>query len=197
MPFGKPLQTQGRIELGPFRAQLRDGVALLAYFRMQPQRPLGAIGGFHFDPVDIGGGEHQDADHEEMEDPHGQPPLITSARTGHAGNAAAMCAGAVLRSAARSLAERARGLAEISSSLAVTGRLVRTAKLGAACASSGRWRDPPPALARSPRKFLTMRSSSEWNDTTTSRPPGFNTRSAAASARCSSSSSPLTKIRSA
>src|ERR1700739_3191950 len=161
MPSAEPLQAQRRVELGPFRSQLRDGVALLAYFRMQPQRPLGAIGGFHFDPVDIGGGEHQDADHEEMEDPHGQPPLITSARTGHAGNAAAICAGAALRSAARSFAERARGLAEISSSFAITGRLVRTTKLGAACASSGRWRDPPPALARSPRKFLTMRSSSE------------------------------------
>src|ERR1700723_390714 len=161
MPLGEPLQAQRRVELGPFGPQLRDGVALFAYFGMQPQRPLGAIGRFHLDPVDIGCGEHQDTDHEEMEDPHGQPPLITSARTGHAGNAAATWAGAALRSAARSFAERARGLTESSSSSAVTGRLVRRTKLGAACAISGRWRDPPPALARSPRKFLTMRSSSE------------------------------------
>src|SRR5580704_12065863 len=158
MPFGESLQAQGRVELCPFRAQLRDGVALLAYFRMQPQRPLGAIGGFHFDPVDIGGGEHQDADHEEMEDPHGQPPLITSARTGHADNAAAACAGAAVRSAARSLAERARGLAETSAGPGVTGRLVKRPKLGVAWVTSGRCREPPPALARSVRKFLTMRS---------------------------------------
>src|SRR6202030_1061110 len=126
---------------------------------------LGAGGGFHLDPIDIGRGEHQDADHEEMEDAHGQPPLITSVRTGHAGNAAAACAGASVRSAARSFADRARGLAEISSSSGVTGRLVKMTNLGAAWAISGRCRDPPPAFARSTRKFLTMRSSSEWNDT--------------------------------
>ena len=42
-----------------------------------------------------------------------------------------------------------------------------------------------------------MRSSSEWNDTTTSRPPGLRTRSAAESASCNSSSSWLTKMRKA
>ncbi len=137
MAFGKTLQPQRGVEPGPFRAQHRDGVALLADFRMQPKHALGANGRFHLDPVDIGGGEHQDADHEEMEDPHGQPPLITSSRVGQAGNAAAACAGASVRSAARSLAERARGLAEISSSSAVTGRLVRMTKLGGSCAISG------------------------------------------------------------
>src|SRR5450631_1173608 len=161
MPFGEPLQPQWRVEPGPFGAQHRDGVALLADFRMQPQYALGAGGGFHLDPVDIGGGEHQHTDHEEVDDPHGQPPLITSARTGHAGNAAAACAAAVVRSAARNFADRARGLAEISRSSAMTGRLVKMTKLGARCAISGRCRDPPPALARSTRKFLTIRSSSE------------------------------------
>src|ERR1019366_1951716 len=115
----------------------RDGVALLANFRVQPKHALGAIGRFHLDPVDIGGGEHQHADDEEMQDPHGQPPLITSSRVGHAGSAAAACAGAAVRSAARNLPERARGLAEISASPAVTGRLVWMTKLGASCASSG------------------------------------------------------------
>ena len=42
-----------------------------------------------------------------------------------------------------------------------------------------------------------MRSSSEWNATTTSRPPGARIRSAAASAAASSPSSSLTKMRSA
>jgi hypothetical protein len=46
-------------------------------------------------------------------------------------------------------------------------------------------------------KRLTMRSSSEWKVTTTSRPPGFSTRSAATSAFASSPSSSLTKMRSA
>src|SRR5450631_2097349 len=197
MAFSQTLQPQRRVKPGPFRTQHRNGVALLANFRMQPQHALGAGGGIHLDPIDVSRGEHQSGDDEEMDDPHDQPPLITSSRTGHAGKAAAACAGASVRSAARSFAERARGLAEISSSSGVTGRLVKMTKLGAACAISGRCRDPPPALARSTRKFLTMRSSSEWNDTTTSRPPGFNTRSAAESARCSSSSSSLTKIRKA
>ena len=42
-----------------------------------------------------------------------------------------------------------------------------------------------------------MRSSSEWNETTTSRPPGLSMRSAAASAAASSPSSSLTNMRSA
>ena len=46
-------------------------------------------------------------------------------------------------------------------------------------------------------KRLTMRSSSEWKVTTTSRPPGFSARSAANSAFASSPSSSLTKMRSA
>ena len=125
MAFGKALQPQRRVELGPFGAQRRDGVALLADFRVQPQHALGARGRFHLDPVDIGRREHQHADDEEMDDPHDQPPLITSARTGHAGRLPAACAGAAVRSAARSFAERARGLADTSASPGVTGRLVR------------------------------------------------------------------------
>ena len=42
MPFGQALQAQGRIELGPFGAQRRDRIALLADLRMQPQHALGA-----------------------------------------------------------------------------------------------------------------------------------------------------------
>ena len=42
-----------------------------------------------------------------------------------------------------------------------------------------------------------MRSSSEWNAITTSRPPGLRMRSAAGNARASSPSSSLTKMRSA
>src|ERR1700687_5831503 len=156
MPFGETLQPLRRVKPGPFRTQHRDGVALLANFHVQPQHPLGAGGGVHLDAIDVSGGEHQGRDDEEVDEPHGQPPLITSLRVGHAGNAAATCAVASVRLAARSFADRARGLAEISSSSALTGRLVKMTKLGAACAASGKCRDPPPALARSTLKFFTM-----------------------------------------
>ena len=157
----RPCSRNGASSLVHSGAQHRDGVALLVNFRMQRStRSVRAVG-FHLDPVDIGRCEHQHAHHEEMEDAHGQPPLITSARPGHAGNAAASCVGAAVRSATRSFAERARGLAAISSAPGVTGRLVKRLKLGTAWASSADAADPPPALARSVRKFLTMRSSSE------------------------------------
>src|SRR5258705_13402132 len=138
MPFGKALQPQRRVEPRPFGAQRRDGVALLAHFGVEPQHPLGAGGGLHLDAVDIGGGEYQHADDEEMDDPHDQPPLMTSASDGHFGKLSAANAGASDRSAARSFADRARGLARTSSPPAVTGRLVRMRKLGATCATSGR-----------------------------------------------------------
>jgi hypothetical protein len=64
-------------------------------------------------------------------------------------------------------------------------------------ATSGRCREPAGARLRSVRNVLTMRSSSEWKATTTSRPLGLSTRSAAARPRASSVSSSLTKMRSA
>src|SRR5215210_8941488 len=103
MTLGETLQSLRRIQPRPFRAQYRDGVALLANFGMQPQYALGAGGGVHLDAIDVGGGEHHRGDHEEMDDAHAQPPLITSSRVGHLGNAAAGWAGASVRSAARSL----------------------------------------------------------------------------------------------
>ena len=154
MPFGQTLQPDRCIEFGPFRPQHRDGVALLADFRMQPQHPLGADSRCHLDPIDIGGREHQRADHEEMEDAHGQPPRISSESVGHAGSSAAACAGAAVRSAARSLADRARGLAATSASSGVTGRLVRTAKLGATCASAGQVPRPAAGLAALDQEIL-------------------------------------------
>ena len=63
--------------------------------------------------------------------------------------------------------------------------------------ASGMCREPVMASARSAMKRLTMRSSSEWNVTTASRPPGFSARSAASNALASSPSSSLTKMRSA
>jgi hypothetical protein len=55
---------------------------------------------------------------------------MTSSRVGHPGNVAAGCAGASVRSAPRSFADRARGFADISDAPGVSGRLVRMRKLG-------------------------------------------------------------------
>ncbi len=74
-----------------------------------------------------------------------------------------------------------------------------SAKLGAGpVLESGMWREAEGSLpARSTKKRLTIRSSSEWKVTTTSRPPGTSRRSAACRAATSSSSSPFTWMRSA
>jgi hypothetical protein len=83
-----------------------------------------------------------------MDDPHGQPPRITSEifgqDLGNDGSAALACAGAAVRAAARSFADRARGLSATSCSPGITGRRVRRSKLGGTAARSGRCRDPPP-----------------------------------------------------
>jgi hypothetical protein len=69
--------------------------------------------------------------------------------------------GASVRSAARSFAERARGLASTSASSGVSGRRVNARKLGGTAVGCGRCRDKEGALLRVVRKLLTMRSSSE------------------------------------
>ena len=106
-------------------------------------------------------------------------------------------AGAAVRTAARSLAERARGLAATSASEASIAPRVSRVKVGGSDRASGRCRDPRATWLRSCRKRLTMRSSSEWKATTTRRPPSLSTASAAPSACASSSSSRLMKMRSA
>src|SRR5690606_33409272 len=90
------------------------------------------------------------------------------------------------RMATPSLAERARGLAAIST---VDGRRTprpAQANAGGGTASGGRCRERagglPPA---SSMKRLTRRSSPEWKVTITRRPPGRNTSWAAASRRSS------------
>ena len=70
-------------------------------------------------------------------------------------------------------------------------------KMAGLSSTIGRCREPAALPERSEKNFLTIRSSSEWNVTTTSRPPGFKTCSAAKSACASSPSSSLTKTRSA
>src|SRR6185437_10780809 len=106
--------------------------------------------------------------------------------------------GAAVRSAARSRAERARGLRSISAAPGVTGLRVMRRKLGAAVGRAGRWREPRGAASlRSRRNSFTVRSSSEWKETIASLPPGSSSRSAARRARSSSPGSSFTSMRSA
>ena len=123
---------------------------------------------------------------------------VRQARQRRAAPRAAPARSDSVRSAARSLAERARGLRAVSASPGRTGPLVTRRKLrhGLAPGAPGRWREPCAARPlRAAKNCLTIRSSSEWNVTTASRPPGLSTRSAAWSARTSSPSSSLTAIR--
>src|SRR5262249_26494477 len=145
-------------------AERRDGVVLPPDLRAQLGDLLGALRRLVLDLVDIGGRQEQRRDHADIEEAdHRRLPLTTSASAGSRGtkSCALRCAGASVRSAARSLAERARGLAAISASSGVTGRPVRARNEGAGAITSGRCREPPPRLLRSARKVLTMRSSSE------------------------------------
>ena len=88
--------------------------------------------------------------------------------------------------------------APTSASLAATGPCVTRveARLGRGLAARqmARARRPRGRYATA-RNCFTIRSSSEWNVTTASRPPGRSTRSAACSARTSSPSSSLTAMR--
>src|SRR5205085_142126 len=100
----------------------------------------GLQGRFIFDLVDVGRGEHERGEHDEMQETPDHRALITSSSAGKRGNRRARSppiGAAALRSAARNLAERARGLRFTSSSLAITGLRTRIRKLGAALATSG------------------------------------------------------------
>src|SRR5262249_53938279 len=81
-------------------------------------------------------------------------------------------AGASVRSAQRSLAERERGLASTSVSLGSIALRWRTSKVGGfPFGVPGRWREADGVWPERARKnSFTMRSSIEWKVTTTSRP---------------------------
>src|SRR5689334_12170509 len=159
MTAGQALDARRGVELGPFGAQHGDGVALAAQFIVQLADARALQGRIELDLVDSRGGQNERANDEHVEKAHAQRPLMMSARDGNTGKRSERspaCTGAAVRSPARSLAERARGLVAISSASAVTTRLVRTRKVGAACFTSGAWREPPPAPARDARNALTM-----------------------------------------
>src|SRR5262249_10845383 len=127
------LETSRIIERRPFGAQRRDRVALAPDIDPHLGDALGTERGLEFDLVDVGRGRDQQDENAEVQDAHAQRPLITSSRDGKRGrysSASKARGGAAVRSAPRSFAERARGLAATSASSATTGRLVSNAKVG-------------------------------------------------------------------
>src|ERR1700722_5282274 len=193
---GAVLQPLGVLEPRHLVLQQANGVALGddLVFDIGDVVSLGAGGGL--ERVDRQGEGEEDDHRRQVHHPKAAHPAKEDAGDGHA---AAAQAGAAVRTAARSLAERARGLAASSASPGPFGPLNSSSKLGAApFAAGGACRETPGVLPeRSARKALTMRSSSEWKVTTASRPPAFSTRSAASKPASSSSSSAFTAIRSA
>src|SRR5438105_10281143 len=100
------------------------------------------------------------------------------------------------RSAARRAALRARGLRSTSAEAARSGRRVRARK-PARCPQAqvgGRGGQMQSRDSRA-KNCLTIRSSSEWNEITTIRPPGRTTRMAEERARSRFASSSLTAMR--
>src|SRR5262245_20244698 len=141
------LDAPGIVELGPFRALRRDGVVLAPDLHAQLGDALRLPRRLELDLVDVGRREHERDDYADIEDAQdhrrrsGPPRPTTSAGDGKRGRSGAdtrAATGAAVRSAARSLAGRARGLARISPSSGTIGRRVSTWKVSPGCATSGR-----------------------------------------------------------
>src|SRR5262249_3802830 len=133
------------VELGPFRAQRRHRIALAPNLETQLGDALRLPGRLELDRVDIGGRQHERADYKDIEHAHHgcRPVPSRAANSGDGGSRGGKGAtpwpalAASVRSAARSLAERARGLALISASVGVIGRFVSTRKVAAAGVGAG------------------------------------------------------------
>src|SRR5215813_13105422 len=137
---GQPLHASRRIEFSPFRTQYGDRIALAAQFAAQLGHALGLKGGVELDLVNKRRREDQRANDQDIKKAHAHRPFKASASDGTWGNRSGGTparAGASMRSAARSLAERARGLRTISSSSAATGRLVSARNVAGGRLTSG------------------------------------------------------------
>src|SRR5690606_11539512 len=189
----QPPRLHQRAEFG---AQDLDRLALLLDRRMQARHPLRGFLGAVLHVVGDDRADDHDREQGEVDQPVHAVPFM-SASSGSAGTpmprrlaGSSGRLAAAVRRPARRRAERARALSRISASPGVTAARVSNSKVAGASSCSGRWREPPGRGAeRSARKRLTIRSSSEWKETTTSRAPSPRISSEAASARASSSSS--------
>src|SRR5262249_20755783 len=163
--LGQSCDPRRVVEFFPLGTQGRNFVTLLAQLAAELGKTLGLNGGIEFDAIDVSGGEHQHSNHQEIKkaQDHGRPRIM-SASSGNDGSRCSTLpvrAGASVRSAARNLAERARGLAASSDASGVCGRVVSARKVGGGAVISGRCLEPAGRRLRSARKVLTMRSSSE------------------------------------
>src|ERR1700683_2121854 len=108
MPLRQFLDAHRIVELGPLRAQCRDGVVLAPDVDAQLRDLLGLASRFELDPVDVDRRDHERDDHANIEETHHRARLPrTSSSEGRCGktwSGAAAMAGACVRSAARSLA---------------------------------------------------------------------------------------------
>src|SRR3954451_2748664 len=144
------LQPVRPVEMLPFGLEHRDAVALGADARLQLRPLLGLVERIVLDRVGVAGRADEAEDRHDMQDAdeaHHARALrsIEGSEASASIAASGFCAGASVRSPARSFAERARGFLAHSASLAGTGPLVTATKLGAAASPCGRWREPPPA----------------------------------------------------
>src|SRR5436309_9359605 len=123
MPTRQLLDPLRTIELGPFGAQRRHRVALAADLAMQLGAALGLQRGIEFDLVDVGCRQHERGEDADVEKSHHLRRSTISSGAGNRGSKSmrSACGAAPVRSAARSLAERARGLAASSAASGVTG----------------------------------------------------------------------------
>src|SRR5262245_4183279 len=133
------LNPSRAVQPSPFGAQSGDGILLAPDFVAQLGDALNLARRFEFDLVYIRGREQQRGDHAEIEDAHHREPPAISAMEGNRGRSLLSIgpAGAPVRSAARSFAERARGLAVISASSGTTGRLTSSLNVALRSAAAG------------------------------------------------------------
>src|SRR5260370_22908407 len=127
------------MEEGPRGGEGRDGIGRALNFGGEPCDLLCPYSRFEFDGVDADRRRDQRRHRDEMDEAHhhqrfpcsivasdGTPLLALPRMRGGAGTPAAVRAGASVRSAARNLADRARGFSWISAASGVTGRRVST-----------------------------------------------------------------------
>src|SRR5579885_1589422 len=189
---GQPLDAIGRREHAPFGLQCRDLLALLIDLVVQPRDLLRFISGAVFDVIDHDRRRDQSAYCDQIEAAQHRQRSRRGSREVSVASGSSLRADASVRSAARSLAERARGFCSDSSSEGASGFLVSSLNVADFAFAAGAWRETEGALERAARNSFTSRSSSEWKETTTSFPPGARMRSAASSAAESSNNSSFT-----
>src|SRR6202035_819519 len=136
---------------------------------------LGGVDRAVLDPVDVSRRPDQRSDGERVQNTPHRPylPLRAGSRASASIASSRPRGGALVRTPNRNFAERERGFALISASLASIGWPRGTSNVGSASTGSpGKRREAArPRPERLAKNCLTIRSSSEWNVTIAWRPP--------------------------